>query len=116
MIEKMRAEVRSIHVDDKIFNYIGEVIFATRTPGDYGLSRLESLIEFGASPRATLNFVKAARAKAFLSGRSFVTPEDVKYLSYDILRHRLLLSYEADAQEVGVEEVISEIISKVRVP
>ena len=116
MISEMRNLVQQVFVDEKIFHYIGEIIFATRDPSAFGLTNLSNMIEFGASPRATINFVKAARSKAFLSGRSYVTPEDIKYLSYDILRHRLLLSYEADAQEVGAEEVISEIIGKIKVP
>ena len=116
LVMKIRDQISSIYIDDKVLHYIAEIIFSTRRPKEYGLESLDRLIEFGASPRATINFIKASRAKAFLSGRSFVTPEDVKYLSHDILRHRVALSYEADAQEVGVEEIITKIISTVKVP
>ncbi len=116
MVMKMRSLINDIFIDEKVYHYIAEIIFSTRKPSEYNLSSLSNLIEFGASPRATINFIKASRARAFLNGRSFVTPEDVKSLSYDTLRHRIALSYEADAQEIGVEEVISKIISTVRVP
>ena len=115
-VMEMRSLVNNIYVDDKVYHYIAEIIFSTRKPKDYSLGNIANFIEFGASPRATINFIKASRARAFMNGRSFVTPEDVKALSYDILRHRLALTYEADAQEVGVEEIISNIISTVRVP
>ena len=116
MISEMRNLVQQTFVDEKIFHYIGEIIFATRDPSTFGLTSLSNQLSLEHLLGATINFVKAARSKAFLSGRTYVTPEDIKYLSYDILRHRLLLSYEADAQEVGAEEVISEIIGKIKVP
>ena len=116
LVMKIREQISSIYIDDKVLHYIAEIIFSTRRPKDFKLDSLDRLIDFGASPRATINFIKASRVKAFLSGRSFVTPEDVKYLSHDILRHRVALSYEADAQEIGVEEIITKIISTVKVP
>ena len=115
-VMEMRSLINQIYIDEKVYHYIAEIIFSTRKPSSYGLESISSLIEFGASPRATINFIKATRARAFMNGRGFVTPEDVKSLSYDILRHRIALTYEADAQEVGVEEVISKILSTVRVP
>ena len=116
LVMKIREQISSIYIDDKVLHYIAEIIFSTRRPKDFKLDSLDRLIDFGASPRATINFIKASRVKAFLSGRSFVTPEDVKYLSHDILRHRVALSYEADAQEIGVEEIIAKIISTIKVP
>lgn len=116
LVMKIREQISSIYIDDKVLHYIAEIIFSTRRPKDFKLDSLDRLIDFGASPRATINFIKASRVKAFLSGRSFVTPEDVKYLSHDILRHRVALSYEADAQEIGVEEIITKIISTIKVP
>tara|TARA_B100000886_G_scaffold337346_1_gene297867 strand:- start:189 stop:1169 length:981 start_codon:yes stop_codon:yes gene_type:complete len=116
VIREMRSEVNKVFVDDKIYNYIAEIIFSTRQPKDYGLDSIDNLIEFGASPRATINFIKASRARAFMNGRSFVTPEDVKSISFDVLRHRVSLSYEADAQEIVADEIISKVIAKIRVP
>lgn len=115
-VMEMRALINEVFIDDKVYNYIAEIIFSTRKPANYGLESISNLIEFGASPRATINFIKASRARAFMNGRNFVTPEDVKSLSFDILRHRIALTYEADAQEIGVEEIISKILSTVRVP
>lgn len=115
-VQEIRGLVNNIFVDEKIYRYITEIIFATRNPKDFGINELSGLIEFGASPRATINFIKASRARAFLSGRDFVIPEDIKSLANDILRHRIMLSYEADAQEVGCEEVIATLISKIKVP
>ena len=115
-VQDIRGLVNNIFVDEKIYRYITEIIFATRNPNDFGINELSGLIEFGASPRATINFIKASRARAFLSGRDFVIPEDIKSLANDILRHRIMLSYEADAQEVGCEEVIATLISKIKVP
>ena len=115
-VQEIRGLVNNIFVDEKIYRYITEIIFATRNPNDFGINELSGLIEFGASPRATINFIKASRARAFLSGRDFVIPEDIKSLANDILRHRIMLSYEADAQEVGCEEVIATLISKIKVP
>ena len=111
-----RRVVAQIYLDDKIRDYIVDLVCATREPGAYGLKELEPLIEYGASPRATIFLAMAARAHAFLSGRGFVTPEDVKALGHDVLRHRVILTYEAEAEEVTSEDVIQRLFEHVEVP
>ena len=108
--------VDTIYVDDKLREYIVDLIFATRRPGDYGLEDLEDQIDFGASPRGTLNLIRAARAHAFLRRRGYVIPEDIKAVSYDVLRHRIILSYEAEAMGITPEEIIRRILDAVEVP
>ena len=115
-IQKMRSQSSSVFVDEKIFTYITSLVDCTRNPQNYELNSIKSLIHFGASPRAGINFVKASRVKAFLSGRDYVIPDDIKGLAHNIFRHRIALSYEADAQEVTVEEVIDRILQQVSVP
>lgn len=107
--------VDQIHIDPAVRAYIVDLVHATRNPGQFD-SSLKNLVEAGASPRATINFALASRARAFLNGRSFVTPADVKDLAPEILRHRLLLSYEAEAENVTTDEVISRLLEKVPVP
>ena len=114
-IFEARKLVDQIYVDDKIKNYIVELICCTRNPRDYGLN-IDSLIQFGASPRATIGLVLAAKAWAFLEGRGFVTPQDVKNIGMDVLRHRVIVSYEAEAEEVSSEDIISRIFDTVPVP
>jgi MoxR-like ATPase len=111
-----RKLTNSIYVDDKVADYIVDIVFATREPGLYGLKDLESLIEYGASPRATIYLNRACRAYAFLAGRTYVTPQDVKTIGPDILRHRLLLSYEAEAQDLTSDDLIERIFNTVDVP
>ena len=111
-----RKLANSIYVDDKVADYIVDIVFATREPGLYGLKDLESLIEYGASPRATIYLNRACRVYAFLAGRTYVTPQDVKTIGPDILRHRLLLSYEAEAQDLTSEDLIERIFNTVDVP
>ena len=110
---ELQELVDKVHVDDKVKEYAVDIVFATRYPKRYGLPDLERYIEWGASPRASLAFIKAGKALAFLQGRSYVLPEDIKDLAFDILRHRIILSYEAYADNVTQEDVISSILMKV---
>lgn len=111
-----RQVVRQIYIDEKVKNYIVDIVFATRQPQDYRLKELSPLIAYGASPRATIYLTQAAKAIAFLDGRGYVTPEDVKNIGADILRHRIILSYEAEAQELTPEDIIKQIFDGVEVP
>ena len=115
-IIKAREVVQQVYIDEKIEQYIADIVFATRYPERYGLENLKSLITFGASPRASINLAKAARAYAFIRHRGYVVPEDIRAVAYDVLRHRIGLSYEAEADNVSSEEIISNIINKVEVP
>ena len=108
--------VRNIHLDERVRNYIIEIVTATRKPREVGLGDLSHLISFGASPRGTLAFSEAARAVAFLRGRSYVVPEDVKEIARDVLRHRILLTYEAEAENVTSDAVVDRILERVEVP
>ncbi len=111
-----RQVVNQIYVDEKIKEYILDLVFATRQPSQNGLADLQSLIDFGASPRATIYMVMAARAHAFLKGRGYVTPEDIKQVAPDILRHRIVISYEAEAEEVTSADIVQRILDHVEVP
>ena len=113
---KAKERVDMIYIDDKIKNYIVEIVMASRKPQDYGLGHLESLLSVGGSPRATISLTRAAKAHAFLRSRGYVTAEDVKAIAYNVLRHRLILTYEAEAENVSAEELIKEILSQVEVP
>ena len=115
-IVETREIVQKIYVDEKIERYIVDIVFATRFPGDYGLNDLKSMISFGASPRASISMALAARAYAFLKGRGYVIPEDVRAVCHDVMRHRIGLSYEAEANNIGADEIISEILDKIAVP
>lgn len=108
--------VEQIYIDEKIERYIVDIVFATRFPADFGLNDLTNIISFGASPRASISLAKAARAYAFLHGRGYVVPEDIRAVCYDVLRHRIGLSYEAEANNITADRVISEIIDKIEVP
>jgi len=111
-----RDTVHRIHVDERVKDYIVNVVLATRDPRAHGLPELAGLVEWGASPRATLFLALAARAHAFLRRRAFATPEDVKAIALDVLRHRLTLTYEAEAEEVTPEQVISKVLERIEVP
>jgi MoxR-like ATPase len=111
-----RKIISQVYVDDKVKDYIVEVVFATREPQKHGLKDLAPLIEFGASPRASIALNLAARAHAFMRHRGYVTPEDVKAVGPDVLRHRLVLTYEADAEEVTAEQVVRRVFEVVEVP
>lgn len=115
-IVNARAVVRQVYLDEKIEQYIADIVFATRYPDRYQLPQLKDLITFGGSPRASINLAKAAKAYAFVKRRGYVVPEDVRAVAYDVLRHRIGLSYEAEAGNVTTEEIISQIINKVEVP
>jgi MoxR-like ATPase len=115
-ITTFQSITEDIYIDDKLKQYIVELVFATRNPSDYGLSKLSSLIDFGASPRASINLMKASKAVAFMGKRGYVIPDDIKEIAFDVLRHRIMLSYEAEAEQIDVEEVIREIIHEIEVP
>jgi MoxR-like ATPase len=115
-IKEARAVVRQVYIDEKIEQYITDIVFATRYPEKYGLKELKDYIGFGASPRASINLALAARAYAFIKRRGYVIPEDVRAIAHDVLRHRIGLTYEAEANNVVSEEIISQIINKVEVP
>jgi MoxR-like ATPase len=114
-ILRVREVVKEVYVDERIKDYIVQLIFATRKPQDYKLD-LKDLIQFGASPRATIYLAQASRAHAFIKGRGYVTPEDIKAVGMDVLRHRIILTYEAEAEELTTESVISRIFDAVQVP
>ena len=112
----VRKIVQQIYLDEKIEKYIVDIVFATRFPADFGMDDLTSIISFGASPRASINLALCARAYAFLKGRGYVIPEDVRAVCHDVMRHRMGLSYEAEANNINADEVISEIVDKIAVP
>ena len=114
-IIRSRNLVNTIYVDDRVKDYIVDVVFATRDPASYKL-KLEGMLRYGASPRATIALTLAARARAFLSGRGYVTPQDVKSVGFDVLRHRIIVSYEAEAEEVTSEQIIEKIFAGLPVP
>ena len=115
-ILEAREIVREVYMDEKIGKYIVDIVFATRYPVENGLENLKDMISFGASPRASINLALAARAYAFIKRRGFVIPEDVRAVCYDVLRHRIGLSYEAEANNITTEDIITEILNKVEVP
>src|SRR5512139_403875 len=114
-ILRVREVVKEVYMDDRIKDYIVQLVFATRKPQEFKLD-LKDLIQFGASPRATIYLAQAARAHAFIKGRGYVTPEDIKAVGMDVLRHRIILTYEAEAEELTTESVISRIFDAVQVP
>ncbi|WP_144282165.1 AAA family ATPase [Chryseobacterium echinoideorum] len=115
-IMEAKSLVNQIYLDEKIEKYILDMVFATRFPEKYGLSDLKNYISFGASPRASINLAIASRAYAFLKGRAFVIPEDVKALAHDVLRHRIGLTFEAEAEEISAEEIVNRILAKIEAP
>jgi len=115
-IIEARDVVRQVYIDEKIEKYIIDIVFATRFPQEYGLNTLKEMISFGASPRASINLALAARAYAFIKRRGYVIPEDVRAVCYDVLRHRIGLSYEAEANNMTSDEIITEILNSVEVP
>jgi len=115
-ILKGRELLQQIYMDEKIEKYILDIVFATRTPKDFNLDKLTDLISYGASPRASINLAIASRAMAFIKRRGYVIPEDVRTIAYDVLRHRIAVTYEAEAEEITSENIISEILNKVEVP
>jgi len=115
-IIRARNVVNEIYMDEKIEQYIIDIVFATRNPKDYGLDELSDLIQYGASPRASIYLSMAARAHAFLRHRGYVTPEDVRSIGMDVLRHRLIITYEAEAEEVTAEDIVRKILNRIEVP
>lgn len=115
-ILRARALVREIYLDEKVENYIVDLVFATRTPDAYGLSSLTPMINFGCSPRASINLALASKAFAFLQGRAFVTPDDVRAIAPDVMRHRIGLTYEAEVEEMSVYDVLNKILNRIEVP
>ncbi len=111
-----REVVRQVYLDEKIETYITDIVFATRFPGDYDLERFKNMISFGASPRASINLALAAKAYAFIKRRGYVIPEDIRAIAHDVLRHRIGLTYEAEAENITTEDVVSEILNTVEVP
>jgi len=111
-----RSVIREIYVDPKVRDYVIDIVFATRSPEDYGIKDLKDLIQYGASPRASIYLLRAARAHAFLRRRGYVTPEDIKSIGMDVLRHRVIVTYEAEAEEITPEDVVRKIFDQVEVP
>ena len=115
-ILKARELVKDVYMDEKIEQYIIDIVFATRNPEGYGLEKLKDMISFGASPRASINLAAACKAYAFIKRRGYVIPEDVRSLCYDVLRHRIGLTYEAEAENISSEDIITEILNTVEIP
>jgi MoxR-like ATPase len=115
-IMEARRRIAELYMDDRIVDYIVDIVHATRVPKQFGLEDLVPLVEFGASPRATISLAQASRAHAFLRGRSFVTPDDVKAIAPDVLRHRVLTTYEAEAEEVTSDEIVMRILAQIESP
>jgi len=115
-ITKARKVVREVYIDEKIENYITDIVFATRFPVKYNLSKYENMISYGASPRASINLALAAKAYAFIKRRGYVIPEDVRAVCHDVLRHRIGLTYEAEAESITSENIINEILNTIEVP
>ncbi len=115
-IIKARKIVEEVYLDEKIEKYIVDIVFATRQPEEYGLKELKQMIAFGGSPRASISLARAARAYAFIHRRGYVTPEDVRAVCYDVLRHRIGLTYEAEANNMTTEDIITEVLNAVQVP
>ncbi len=115
-IIKAKEIVQEVYMDEKIENYILDIVFSTRNPEASGLSEFKNMIQYGASPRASINLAKAAKAYAFIKRRGYVIPEDVRAVCFDVMRHRIGLSYEAEAENITSEDIIREILNKVEVP
>ena len=111
-----QSVILDIYVDEKVEDYVLNLVFATRNPAEKGLNDLEGIIDYGASPRATINLIRAAKARAFTEHRGYITPEDIRYIGADVLRHRVILTYEAEAEELTSEDVIQRLFEVVEVP
>jgi MoxR-like ATPase len=111
-----RKVVRQVYMDEKIERYIIDIVFATRQPKDYNLSKLANMITFGGSPRASISLATAAKAYAFIKHRGYVIPEDVRAIAHDVLRHRIGITYEAEAENITQDQIITEILNSVEVP
>lgn len=115
-IIKAQKTINDIYVDEKVEEYVLNLVFATRDPRTFGLNDLSGLLEFGASPRATINLILASKARAFIEHRGYITPEDVRYIGADVLRHRIILTYEAEAEELTAEDIIKRLFDTIEVP
>jgi MoxR-like ATPase len=115
-LARVNKSYKMVYIDEKIKDYIINIVFATRFPGEAGLGELKNLIQFGASPRASIYLTETAKALAFIRGRGYVTPEDVKTIGKDVLRHRIILSYEAEAEELSTDDIITKIFDNIEVP
>lgn len=115
-IRNSRSIVNDIYVDEKIEQYVVDLVLATRNPAEYNLAEIENLIAYGGSPRATIYLILASKARAFLEGRGYVVPEDIRYVGEDILRHRIILTYEAEAEEITPEDLIQRFFDSIEVP
>ena len=115
-ILKAQKTINDIYVDEKVEEYILNLIFATRNPESFGLNDIKDLIDYGASPRASINIVLASKARAFMEHRGYITPEDVRYVGMDVLRHRVILTYEAEAEELSSEDIIQKLFETIEVP
>jgi len=115
-IFKMKEEVKAIHIDEEVEKYIVDLVFATREPKNYGLESIEKWIMYGASPRASIDLYKASRAWAYLRGKDFVSPVDIAYVAKDVLRHRIIMSYEAEAEEITSDYIIDKVLETVAIP
>ena len=115
-ILKAQKTINDIYVDEKVEEYILNLIFATRNPESFGLNDIKDLIDYGASPRASINIVLASKARAFMEHRGYITPEDVRYVGMDVLRHRVILTYEAEAEELSSEDIIQRLFETIEVP
>jgi MoxR-like ATPase len=116
LVLKARAEIAGLYLDQKLADYIVDVVRATRAPDEVGLTHLKPLVAFGASPRATLALARASRAHAYIRGRNYVIPEDIRALAPDVLRHRLVLTFEAEAEDMDSDDIITQVLDKVEVP
>lgn len=115
-IMEARKVINEIYMDEKVEKYIVDLVFATRKPANYGIKELEDLISFGGSPRATINLNLASRAQAFMEHRAYVTPEDVRTIAMDVLRHRIIPTFEAEAEDISAEDIVDKILGSVQVP
>jgi MoxR-like ATPase len=115
-ILRLRELVRRVYVDEKIEQYIVDIIFATRNPAEIGLSQLSNMLSFGSSPRGSINLALAAKAYAFLQGRAFVVPDDIRSVAVDVLQHRIGITYEAEAENLTSKDIIERIVAQVEVP
>jgi MoxR-like ATPase len=115
-IMRARKVVQKVYMDEKIEQYILDIVFATRQPQQYGLGHLASHIQYGASPRASISLALAAKALAFLKRRGYVIPEDVRSICADVMRHRIGLTYEAEAENISAEDIVNQILNKIEVP
>ncbi len=115
-LDKLKLAIKEIHVDEEVELYMIELVNATRNPSDYGLDEIKEYIQFGASPRVSIDMFKAVKAMAFMRGKDFVTPVDVAYIAKELMRHRIVLSYEADAEGVTTDEIIQKVLETVTIP